>query len=89
MKRTLVTTDIHGCFDEMMDMFELVKYDPINDDLLVLGDLTDKNSAGVGKVADELYHLQKQYKNIIVIASNHDDKHVRYQRNEEKFHQIN
>lgn len=85
MKRTLILTDIHGCADELMDLFDLVKYHPEADDLICLGDLTDKGPQ-VGNVVNTFYNLQKINKNVLIIQSNHDDKHVRYQRNEEEFH---
>src|ERR1043166_4407224 len=41
MGRTIVVGDIHGCFDELTDLLELIKLNP-NDRLIAVGDLITK-----------------------------------------------
>lgn len=42
MKKTIFIGDIHGCFDEMMDLLAKCKYDKSNDELILLGDFINK-----------------------------------------------
>ena len=35
-------SDIHGCFDEFMEMLELIKFTPKTDALYILGDVIDR-----------------------------------------------
>lgn len=53
MKRTLFVGDVHGCYDEMMEMIEALHYDPANDTLYFTGDLINKGPDSL-KVIDEI-----------------------------------
>ncbi|OHR63636.1 hypothetical protein HMPREF3291_16375 [Bacillus sp. HMSC76G11] len=42
IKRILAISDLHGCFDELMKLIELIKYNPESDQLILLGDYLDR-----------------------------------------------
>ena len=39
---TYAVSDIHGCFDEFIQLLELIKFVPGDDTLYVLGDAADR-----------------------------------------------
>ncbi|MEU6715394.1 metallophosphoesterase family protein [Nonomuraea sp. NPDC046802] len=71
MRRTVIIGDIHGCFDELLELLEKVDLRP--DDLLVsVGDLVDR-----GPAPGEVIRLFRERPNAVVIMGNHERKHVR------------
>jgi serine/threonine protein phosphatase 1 len=71
MRRTVIVGDIHGCFDELLELVEQVALGP--DDLLVgAGDLVDRGPAP-GAVVD----FFRERPNSVAIMGNHERKHVR------------
>lgn len=71
MGRTVIVGDVHGCFDELIDLLEKVELQP--DDLLVsVGDLVDRGPAP-GKVVG----FFRDRPNSVVVMGNHERKHVR------------
>lgn len=71
MGRTVIVGDVHGCFDELIDLLEKVELQP--DDLLVsVGDLVDRGPAP-GKVVE----FFRERPNSVVVMGNHERKHVR------------
>ena len=43
--RVIVCGDVHGCFDEMLELVQLVEYKPGTDRLIFVGDLVDRGPA--------------------------------------------
>lgn len=41
-KRTLIVGDLHGCYDEMLDLLKLVDYRPAEDRLIFTGDVINR-----------------------------------------------
>jgi serine/threonine protein phosphatase 1 len=71
MRRTIVIGDIHGCFDELVELLDEVDLHP--DDLLVsVGDLVDR-----GPAPGEVVRLFRERPNSVVVMGNHERKHVR------------
>lgn len=70
MSKTYVIGDIHGCYDEFI---ELTKQIGITDDDLIisLGDIVDRGAKSV-----ELYEYFRKRKNSIVLMGNHERKHL-------------
>jgi serine/threonine protein phosphatase 1 len=70
MSKTYVIGDLHGCYDEFI---ELTKQIGITDDDLIisLGDIVDRGNKSV-----ELYDYFKNRKNSIVLMGNHERKHL-------------
>ncbi len=46
-KRTLIVGDVHGCFNELMELLEMVNYSKKEDRLIFLGDLINKGPASI------------------------------------------
>ena len=71
MSKTYVIGDIHGCYDEFI---ELTKQIGITDDDLIisLGDIVDRGPKSV-----ELFEYFRKRKNSIVLMGNHERKHLK------------
>ncbi|QYC41728.1 Bis(5'-nucleosyl)-tetraphosphatase, symmetrical [Nonomuraea coxensis DSM 45129] len=71
MNRTVIIGDIHGCFDELLELLEKVDLRP--DDLLVsVGDVVDR-----GPAPGEVVTFFRERPNSVVVMGNHERKHVR------------
>src|ERR1700704_1636193 len=69
--RTLIIGDIHGCFDELRELFDVAAL--ATDDLVVsVGDLVDRGSDPGSVVA-----WFRARPGAIVLMGNHERKHVR------------
>ena len=70
MSRTFVIGDIHGCYDELIRLTTLIGLK--EDDLLIsVGDIIDR-----GAKSKEVYHYFRNRPNSIVLAGNHERKHL-------------
>lgn len=70
VRRTIIIGDIHGCFDELLELLEKVDLQP--DDLLVsVGDLVDRGPAPGAVVG-----LFRARPNSVAVMGNHERKHV-------------
>ncbi|MFC0188469.1 metallophosphoesterase family protein [Fictibacillus aquaticus] len=70
MTRTLVISDIHGCYEELELLLETANYDSKNDQLIFLGDYVDR-----GQSNREVVDLVKRhvYNNgAVALRGNHD-----------------
>lgn len=74
--RTIFVGDIHGCIDEFTELLNKLKYDPQNDELILLGDLLDRgpDSEGVVRKAREM--------NLKCLMGNHEHKYVKWFRSQ-------
>jgi serine/threonine protein phosphatase 1 len=71
MGRTVVVGDIHGCFDELVELLDRAGLR--DDDLLVsVGDLVDR-----GPSPGRVVRLFRQRPNSVAVMGNHERKHVR------------
>ncbi|MFB9833309.1 metallophosphoesterase family protein [Actinoallomurus acaciae] len=71
MRRTVIIGDIHGCFDELLELLDEVGLHP--DDLLIsVGDLVDR-----GPAPGEVVGLFRDRPNSVAVMGNHERKHVR------------
>lgn len=71
MRRTIVIGDIHGCFDELLELLEVVDIRP-DDRLVSVGDLVDR-----GPAPGDVVGLFRERPNSVVVMGNHERKHVR------------
>jgi len=67
--RTFVIGDIHGCFDELMELTEKIGLTE-NDLLISVGDMVDR-----GNKSKEVYEYFLNRPNSIVLVGNHERKH--------------
>lgn len=70
MNRTFVVGDIHGCFDELIELLESVALQP-GDFLISVGDIVDR-----GNKSFEVYDFFKNRPNSVVLMGNHERKHL-------------
>lgn len=69
--RTFVIGDIHGCFEELQELLQLVQITD-EDTLIALGDIVDR-----GSYSKKVYTFLRQRPNTIVLVGNHERKHQR------------
>ncbi|ACU59249.1 metallophosphoesterase [Chitinophaga pinensis] len=70
MSRTFVVGDIHGCFDELIQLTDLMGLQP-EDLLLSVGDIVDR-----GAKSREVYEYFRNRPNSKVLMGNHERKHL-------------
>jgi serine/threonine protein phosphatase 1 len=70
MERTFVIGDIHGCYDELMELTKKIGLRD-QDTLIALGDIVDR-----GNKSKEVYEYFVRRPNCKVIIGNHERKHV-------------
>lgn len=71
MPRTIVIGDIHGCFDELMELLQQLELKD-EDFLLSLGDIVDRGNKSL-----EVYQFFKNRPNSKVLMGNHERKHLK------------
>jgi predicted phosphodiesterase len=76
--RTIVVGDIHGCLEEFKQLLDKVAYQQKTDRLICAGDLVDRGPDSAGVVA---YVRERGFE---AVMGNHDEKHVRWARHEER-----
>lgn len=69
-KRILAISDIHGQYDKFVTLLHKAKYNSQEDQLVLLGDYTDRGNKNVN-VLKKVMSLQNQ--GAIVLKGNHDD----------------
>jgi serine/threonine protein phosphatase 1 len=69
--RSVIVGDVHGCFEELMQLLEQVQLRP-EDRLISVGDLVDR-----GPRSPEVVAFFRQRPNTVVLMGNHERKHVR------------
>lgn len=79
-ERHIVVGDIHGCFDEFVELLEAVNWKEKEDHLILVGDLVDRGPKSRAVVDWAMTHNA----NISLIQGNHEAKHLRYFRHERK-----
>lgn len=71
-QRTLVITDIHGCYDEMMRLLEKMHFNSASDVLICLGDTIDRGPK-IYEVFQFLLQLREVMgRRLILVRGNHE-----------------
>ncbi|TCZ81126.1 serine/threonine protein phosphatase [Paenibacillus albiflavus] len=70
MKRTLVISDIHGCYQEFNQLLSKVNYNSKEDQLVLLGDYTDRGPKS--KEVLEQVMLLVETLGVLALRGNHD-----------------
>lgn len=73
--RCIVIGDIHGCYDQLMQLLEQCKYDFVFDTLFLTGDLVDRGPQS-REVLEWL--MSNKDSGIFSVEGNHDNKFKRY-----------
>lgn len=71
MTKQIVIGDIHGCFDEFLELLDNIGVSE-EDTIISVGDLIDRGPKSI-----DLFHFFKNRKNAINILGNHERKHLR------------
>ncbi|MNI08041.1 Serine/threonine-protein phosphatase 1 [compost metagenome] len=74
LRRTLVISDIHGCFDEFNTLLGLIHFNPHEDLLILLGDFVDRGTRSKEVVEKALQLVQAGHG--IALRGNHDQRFV-------------
>jgi len=77
--KTVIISDIHGCYDEFTELLDKIKYTPKTTRLIILGDMVDR-----GPKSDLVVRKIKSM-NIEVSIGNHDSKMVRWRKHYKNF----
>lgn len=67
MKRRFVIGDIHGQYDQLLRLLQLVEFDFLEDELITLGDYVD-----LGPKPFDCIFLLSKIRNLIALRGNHD-----------------
>ena len=76
MERTLVIGDIHGCFEELLDLIALAGLGE-RDRIVSVGDMVDR-----GPHSLEVWRFFKEHPSALAIRGNHEQKCLRWHRGE-------
>lgn len=79
--KTVIISDIHGCYDEFLELLDLIKYNKKDHRLIVLGDMVDRGPKS------DLVVRKLMSMDIEVTQGNHDSKMVRWRKHNQKFHE--
>lgn len=80
MKETCIIGDVHGCFEELLDLLEALNFHPDKMKLIFVGDLVDRGPRSV----DCVRFVRSMCKNgdAECITGNHENNHVRRRSHE-------
>ncbi|NHN34607.1 metallophosphoesterase family protein [Paenibacillus agricola] len=78
MKRTLVISDIHGCYEPFNQLLELMKYNRTEDQLIVLGDYVDRGPCSK-EVIEQIMRMVRE-DGVIALRGNHDQRFIHVAR---------
>lgn len=65
-------SDIHGCYDEMMALYNQLPIDPEKDQLIICGDVIDRGP-DTKKVVEQLIEWKEKYPHWQFLYGNHED----------------
>lgn len=75
--KKIIVGDLHGCYDEFLDLLIAAKYNPHNDTIISLGDLNDRGPKSNDCIRRFNHSLYERHYGI---RGNHDDKFIRWLR---------
>ncbi|WP_338551902.1 metallophosphoesterase [Paenibacillus sp. KS-LC4] len=79
VERTLVISDIHGCYREFIELLEKIEYRSLQDRLILLGDYVSRGPKSKEVVELVMHLVQEQ--GAIALQGNHDHRFVRVMEN--------
>lgn len=72
MKRIFAIGDIHGCYDKLSGLMQLIPFDPSDDTLVFIGDYIDRG-AGSFEVVEYLVELKTRLPGTVFLKGNHEE----------------
>ncbi|MDB5055213.1 MAG: metallophosphoesterase [Bacilli bacterium] len=79
LKRTLVISDIHGCYEPFNALLEEVKYSAKEDKLILIGDYVDRGPQSK-EVVEQIIQMKTEGE-VIVLRGNHDQRFIEIMTN--------
>lgn len=79
-RETFIVGDLHGCFDELIELLDKIKFDPAATRLIFVGDLGDRGPKSIECVRFVRNLCEK--KEAECNLGNHENKHIRYRKHE-------
>jgi serine/threonine protein phosphatase 1 len=74
MSRTLVISDIHGCYDTFNSLLKLIQFTPKEDKLILIGDYVDRGRQNKEVVEQVMRMVHNQ--EAIALRGNHDQRFI-------------
>jgi serine/threonine protein phosphatase 1 len=74
--RTLVISDIHGCYDTFNSLLQLIQFTPKEDKLILMGDFVDRGRQSKDVVDQVMRMVQND--EAIALRGNHDQRFIEY-----------
>lgn len=74
MSRQIIVADVHGCLDELLELLDRVRPEPM-DTLIFLGDLLDK-----GPHPLETLRFVRSLPNAVMVRANHEERYLQWRR---------
>jgi serine/threonine protein phosphatase 1 len=84
LTRTLVVSDIHGCYDKWIKLLKKVEFAPKEDCLIILGDYVDRGNQSK-EVVDHIAYMV-QAGEAIALRGNHDQRFMEWTTLNNTFH---
>jgi serine/threonine protein phosphatase 1 len=84
LTRTLVVSDIHGCYDKWIALLKKVEFNPKSDHLILLGDYVDRGKQSK-EVVDHIAQMV-QAGEAIALRGNHDQRFMEWATHNNTFH---
>jgi len=73
---TYAISDIHGCFNTLLELLSKVSFSPERDKLIIVGDIIDRGPR-VKETLDYFIDLQERYGCCTFLVGNHEDMMIR------------
>ncbi len=84
MKKIFAIGDIHGCYDKLKTLMELLPIDFTRDTLVFIGDYIDRGPHSV-EVVDYLIQLKSRVPEVIFLKGNHEDMLAKFINGADRF----
>ena len=84
MSKIFAIGDIHGCYDQLTALMDIIPIDLKKDTLVFIGDYIDRGPQSV-EVVDYLIELKRQTPAIIFLKGNHEDMLEKYLDGTDRF----
>ncbi len=84
MEKIFAIGDIHGSYDQLLDLMAKLPIDFANDTLVFIGDYIDRGPCSV-EVVDYLIDLKKRVPGVIFLKGNHEDMLQKYLDGTDRF----
>ena len=71
---TYIISDVHGCYDQFMDLLSKVEFDSDKDELIIAGDIVDRGRQNY----EMLRYFESSPRSVTFLMGNHDCRFMEY-----------